>query len=163
MIKKDLMKKTLINIAALLIFFAACKNADKKNDDKLSTDAMKAKADSLYTSVIDEHDAGMIGWMKIEGRQKQINSLLDSISKLPAKAQASLADLKAKLNEANTALSNAYQEMDVWMSGMNLDSAANDPGVRIQYLTAEKLRGSKITEMINSSMQKADSLLKAKH
>jgi len=104
----------------------------------------------------------MVGWMKIEGRQKQINSLLDSIAKLPAKTQASLADLKAKLNEANTALSNAYQEMDVWMSGMNLDSAANDLEVRIKYLTAEKLRGSKITEMINSSMQKADSLLKAK-
>ncbi len=156
------MKRTLIPIAALFIFFAACKNADKKSDDTLSTEAMKAKADSLYTSVIDEHDAGMVGWMKIEGRQKQINSLLDSIAKLPAKAQASLADLKTKLNEANTALSNAYKEMDVWMTAMNLDSAANDLEVRIEYLTAEKLKGSKITEMINTSMQKADSLLKAK-
>ena len=156
------MKRILIAVSALFIFFAACKDADKKSDGKLSAEAMRAKVDSLYTSVIDEHDAGMSGWMKIEGRQKQINSLLDSIAKLPANTQASLADLKAKLNEVNTALSNAYQEMDVWMTAMNLDSAAENLEIRIKYLTDEKLKGSRITEMINSSMQKADSLLKTK-
>jgi len=159
------MKKTLINIVALLIFFAACKNADKKNDNKAvlggdDKQTSESLADTLYQQVIDEHDAGMIGWMKIQGRQKQINGLLDSIAKLPVKTQATLTDITSKLNEANKALSDAYQEMDVWMTGMNLDSAANDLEVRIKYLTAEKIRGSRITQMINSSMQTADSLLK---
>ena len=155
-------KISIAGLSVLFVLFTACKSGDKKSDDKLSADALKAKADSLYTAVIDEHDAGMVGWMKIEGRQTQINSLLDSIAKLPAKAQSSLADLKAKLNDANTALSNAYKEMDVWMQEMNLDSAANDLETRLRYLSDEKLKGSKITEMINSSVQKADSLLKVK-
>src|SRR6187402_1470748 len=100
-LKFFLMKRVLIIVAAVFVFFAACKDADKKSDNKLPAQAMKEKADSLYTSVIDEHDAGMAGWMRIKGRQKQINGLLDSIAKLPARAQASLADLKVKLNEAN--------------------------------------------------------------
>jgi len=137
----------------------ACNNAGK---DKDSSKALKAKADSLYNQLLNEHEEGMKGWMKIEGRQKQIKTLLDSIAKLPSKSQQSLDVLKAKLNEATAELGDAYKLMDDWMTEMNLDSAVNNIELRIQYLTGEKLKGGKITELINNSLQKADSLLKAK-
>jgi DNA repair ATPase RecN len=152
----------------LFIFFAACKNGDKKNDGNKGVLGEKdgatsqTIADSLYNELLKEHDQGMKGWMKIEGRQKLMKTLLDSIAKLPSKAQPSLDALKAKLNEATTALDDAYKQMDDWMTAMNLDSALNNAELRIQYLTGEKGKGSKITELINTSLQKADSLLKSK-
>lgn len=155
------MKKILISsLGILLIFLAACKNGDKKNN---SANDLKAKADSVRQEAINEHNRGMKGWNNIEGRKKQIQALLDSIAALPAKAQLALSSLKAKLTETNAELSNAYKEMNDWMMVLNLDSAADNPEVRIQYFTNEKLKGSKITEFINNSLQKADSLLKARH
>jgi hypothetical protein len=157
------MKRILIPILSLFIlFFVACKNEDKKNDDKLPAETQKTKADSLYNQLLNEHEEGMKGWMKIEGRQKQIKTLQDSIAKLPSKARQSLEILKAKLNEAKSELDNAYKLMDDWMTDMNLDSAANNVELRIQYLTGEKMKGAKITELINAGLQKADSLIKSK-
>ncbi|HKC35534.1 MAG TPA: hypothetical protein VKB95_05700 [Chitinophagaceae bacterium] len=154
------MNKIFLSLGIVLITgMMACNNDGK---DKDSSKALKAKADSLYNQLLNEHEEGMKGWMKIEGRQKQIKSLLDSIAKLPSKAQPSLDALKAKLNEATAELGDAYQQMDNWMTKMNLDSAVNNVELRIQYLTGEKMKGSKITELINNSLQKADSLLKAK-
>jgi len=149
-------------LGLLFVFFAACKNADKKNEGRISSETLNATADRLYDELLKEHDEGMKGWMRIEGRQKQIKNLLDSIDKLPAKAQASLDALKAKLNEATAELGDAYQQMDDWMTKMNLDSAVNNAELRIQYLTGEKGKGSKIKDLINNSLQKADSLLKTK-
>lgn len=150
----------LSSVGLLFIFFAACKNADRKDGGKLSAETLKAKADSLYDELLKEHDEGMKGWMKIEGRQKQIKTLLDSISSLPSNVQSSLVAYKIKLNETTGELGNAYEKMDTWMNEMNLDSALNNAELRIQYLTGEKLKGGKITELINNSLQKADSLLK---
>ena len=70
--------------------------------------------------------------------------------------------LKAKLNEAMAELGDAHKLMDDWMTEMNLDSAVNNIELRIEYLSGEKMKGSKITDLINNSLQKADSLLKAK-
>jgi DNA repair ATPase RecN len=157
------MKKISFVLGALLLTgIMACKNADRKNNNPQSSQPLKTKADSLYDQVIKEHNEGMSGWMKIKGIRKQINTLLDSIARLPSKAQPSLNILKAKLNEATEELDDAYKLMDDWMTDMNLDSAVNNVELRIQYLTGEKMKGSKITELINNSLQKADSLLKTK-
>jgi transcriptional regulator NrdR family protein len=43
-----------------------------------------------------------------------------------------------------------------------MDSAVSNIEQRIKYLTEEKLRVSKVKEAILNSLQKADSLLKAK-
>jgi t-SNARE complex subunit (syntaxin) len=153
------MSKIFLSLVIVLTAMMACNNADK---DKDSSKAQKTKADSLYNQVLNEHEEGMKGWMKIEGRQKQIKTLLDSIAKLPSRAQRSVDVLKAKLNEATEELGDAYKLMDDWMTEMNLDSAVNNVELRIQYLTGEKMKGSKITELINNSLQTADSLLKAK-
>ncbi len=157
------MKRMIIPLLGILSFFlVSCKNADKNKDSNTSSETMKAKADSLYDELLKEHDEGMKGWMKIEGKQKQIKTLLDSMDKLPSKTQPSVASLKAKLSEASEELGDAYKLMDDWMSAMNLDSGVNNTEIRIRYLTGEKQKGSKITEVINSSLQKADSLLNVK-
>ena len=154
------MNKFFLTLGIVLIAgMMACNSAGR---DKDSSKDLKAKADSLYNQLLNEHEEGMKGWMKIEGRQKQIKTLLDSIDKLPSKSQQSLDILKAKLNEATAELGDAYKLMDDWMTEMNLDSAVNNVTLRIEYLTGEKMKGSKITELINNSLQKADSLLNEK-
>lgn len=156
------MKKIVsLFIGLLFVFFTACKNEDKKNNGNVPAEVLKAKTDSLYEELIKEHEKGMTGWMKIEGRQKKIKNLLDSIAKLPSKAQSSLDGYKTKLNETTKELGEAYEKMDDWMKEMNLDSALNNAELRIQYLTGEKLKGGKITEQIQNNLQKADSLIKA--
>jgi hypothetical protein len=155
------MKKILSLIyISLLVVLVACKNADKKHEDH--SDEPKAQADSLYNQLLDEHEVGMKDWMKIDGRQKRIKALLDSLATLPNKADAGISELKNKLNDAASTLQKAYDDMDSWMSSMNLDSAKNDLAQRIKYLTEEKLRATQVNEAIMKSIQKADSLLKAK-
>ena len=143
-------------MATSLIIFISCKSETKKS----TTDVSTTEADTLYKQVLDEHEEGMKGWMKIEGIQKKLKALQDSIAKFPSSAQYN--SMEAKMNDVNAELSDAYKKMDVWMNEMNLDSAANDVKKRIQYLSQQKIEGSKITELINNSLQKADSLLKAK-
>jgi hypothetical protein len=152
------MNKISFVIAAILITgILAC-----KNNNKHSSDPLLAKADSLYDQVIKEHNRGMSGWNKIEGRKKRIINKLDSMAALPSNIQASLDAYKTNLNEVAGELGNAYEKMDVWMREMKLDSAENNTEIRVQYLTGENLKGGKITELINNSLQKADSLLKIK-
>jgi hypothetical protein len=143
-----------------LLVLGACKNADKKQEDH--SDGPMAQADSLYNQLLDEHEVGMKDWMKIDGRQKRIKALLDSLATLPNKADAGISELKNKLNDAASTLQKAYEDMDSWMSAMNLDSAKNDLAQRIKYLTEEKLRATQVNEAIMKSIQQADSLLKAK-
>lgn len=157
------MKKTLIAaFAVIVVFFAACKNGGEKGDDKLSGESLQATADSLYQQVIDIHNEGMAGWMKIEKKQEMIKQLQDSVEALPANMKAGSAPYKAKLNEVASNLTTAYDEMDKWMPTLNLDSAKNDLKQRIKYFTEEKLKAESINQAIFNSLQKADSLLKEK-
>ncbi len=149
----------VLGVMLMTAILASC-NSDGRN--KHSSEGLKANADSLYKELIKEHNEGMNGWMKIEGRQKQIKNILDSIATLPSKAGSLSEAYKARLLVASEELANAYTEMDVWMSKMNLDSAENNLDLRIKYLSEEKIRASAITALVNNSLQKADSVLKAK-
>ena len=144
------MKKILLLIAAAsLVTIYSCKNKDAKN--KTPESNTQVLADSLYKQVLGEHDKGMSGWMKIEGKQLQLDSLIRNNSSNSA------------LKDANEHLSAAYKAMDEWMTNMNLDSATDNLDVRIKYLSSELQKGSEITTMINNSLSRADSLLKAVH
>lgn len=147
----------------MAIFFVlmACNTTDKKHEGKEKDDP-KTQADSLYNQLLDEHEVGMKDWMRIEERKKQIAKALDSLATLPAKANAGIGELKNKLKEASTGLQTAYEQMDSWMSSMNLDSAKNDLQQRIKYLTEENGRARQVNEVILKSLKKADSLLKTK-
>lgn len=162
------MKRILIASFALCLFFTACKNTDKKKDETKGVlggnDQQTAQtiADSLYQQVIDIHNEGMAGWMKIEKKQEMIKQLLDSVEALPAKMKAGAVPYKEKLSEAFSNLTTAYDAMDKWMPTLNLDSAKDDLEKRINYFTGEKLKAENINQAIFNSLQKADSLLKAK-
>lgn len=147
----------IVSFGLLSLLVIACNNSGKKSGGN-----SKATADSLYQDVIDIHNEGMAGWMKIEKKQEVIKSMLDSIAALPAKAKEAAEPLKAKLEEAMNALTTAYDDMDKWMPTLNLDSAKNDLEKRISYFTKEKLNAENINKVIENSLQKADSVLKAK-
>lgn len=153
------MKKIItISLATLSVVFISCNNKTKTS----AAGSLSAQADSLYKEVIDGHNEGMAGWMKIEDMKKGVQHLLDSVNTLPEKAKAGAAGLKDKLTDAMNSLQSAYNDMDKWMTDMNLDSAKDNLEQRIKYLTEEKLKASTIKEAISNSLQKADSLLKAK-
>jgi hypothetical protein len=141
-------------------FFTACNNSGKK--DNTSTKVTKTLADSLENEVMDGHNAGMARYGKLTAKQNEAQRLLDSIGKLPANARKALTPLKIKLDELVEELRSAKSGMDKWMDEYNMDSAVNNIDQRIRYLTDEKIKVSKIKESILNSLQKADSLLKAK-
>lgn len=151
------MKKLLL--FASICFLFAC-NSKKGDGGKETAGDNKSLADSLMEQVMDGHDAGMAKYGKMQGYQKQIDALLDSISKLPAKAKEAAAPYQDKLQATRTELATALTQMDKWMEEFNMDSAANDIQKRIQYLTDEKDKVGKVKTLILESVGKADSLLK---
>ena len=88
--------------------------------------------------------------------------MLDSIAKLPAKAQTAAAALKAKLESLINDLNYADFAMDKWMVEFNMDSAKDNIEQRMKYLAEEKLKVTKVKEAVLGGLAKADSLLRAK-
>jgi hypothetical protein len=155
------MKKVFFILSAFLVMvIAACNNAGKKTGG--DNPAPMTKADSLEKDVLEGHDIAMPKSMKIPALQKETKRLIDSIGKLPAKAQESAAPYKAKLEGLLKDLDDAYLAMDKWMNEFNFDSAKDNIEQRIKYLADEKLRVGKVKEAVLGSLQKADSLLRAK-
>ena len=155
--------KKFILAAISILFLVACNNNSDNSKGMLGNDkAPKTQADSLMADVMDGHDVGMGKMSKISKMQNEITRVLDSIAKLPAKAQQAVAPYKAKLDSLKADLVAAEMAMDKWMTEFNMDSAVNNVQERIKYLADEKLKVGKVKETILNSLQKADSLLKAK-
>lgn len=148
-------------ILPVLVFIAitACNNSEKTVENE---DPKTALADSLQKVVLDEHDIAMPKSMKIPAIQKEIQSLIDSISKLPAKAQTATAPYKSKLEDLNKELSDAYSSMDKWMTEFKLDSTFSNAEEKIKYMTEEKMKVGEVKEAVLNSIQKADSVLQKK-
>ena len=141
-------------------FLTACNNNDKKANG--GQEVSKTLVDSLEAEVMDGHNVGMAKYGKLTAMQNEAQRLLDSIAKLPAKAQEAMMPLKTKLNGLVEDLKSAKSDMDKWMDEYNMDSAVNNIEQRIKYLTEEKLKVSKVKEAILNSLQKADSVIKAR-
>lgn len=156
------MKKFILPFISLIIL-AACNN-EKKHDghNHDSKEVPKTQVDSLMSDVMDGHDVGMAKYGRLKEVEKQISAAIDSVTKLPAKAQAAAAPYKAQLDAAGKDIRGAIVAMDTWMQEFNMDSAADNVEQRIKYLTDEKLKVGKVKEAILGSLQKADSLFKAK-
>ena len=144
----------------LFIVFMACNNEGKKKET--GTKGPKTQADSLMEDVMDGHDVGMSKYGKLEGSLKKVQQTLDSIATLPAKAQQAAAPLKAQLESVASDLNYAITAMDKWMQEFNMDSALDNMEERIRYLTDEKMKVGKVKEAILNSLQKADSVSKAR-
>ena len=111
---------------------------------------------------MDGHNEGMAKMSKIETARQEANRLLDSIGKLPAKARVAAQPYKAKLDTLISQLNTADIAMDKWMKEMNWDSASNNIEKRINYLTEENQKVTRVKESILNSLQNADSVLRSK-
>jgi len=157
------MKKIMIPVFSLLACIAvSCTNTDKKHDHGQTGDQPMTLTDSLEKDIDDGHMVGMSKIGKLHNMQKEIQRVIDSVGKLPAKAKAAASPYLAKLDSVMKDLSYADFAMDKWMTEYEMDSAKADLQRRIKYLTEEKLKVDKMKEAVLSSMQKADSLLRAK-
>ena len=94
--------------------------------------------------------------------QAQLERIVDSIEKLPAKAKQALLPYRDKVNKVIDELKSAGEGMNKWMNEYNMDSALNNANERMKYLDEEKRKVSSIKENILNGIQKADSLIKAK-
>lgn len=154
------MKKLSFILSALLIVgLLACNNSANEAPAK---DAKQAEADSLENEVMEGHNVGMAKMHKIANLKAETQRLIDSIDKLPAKARQAAASYKINLESLKNDLTKAGDAMNQWMENFKLDSAKSDLEKRIKYLTDEKLKVGNVKESILQSLQKADSLIKAK-
>ena len=144
-----------------LVFFCitACNSKDKKDNGGQSV--TKTLADSLENEVMDGHDAAMAKYGKLTKMRNEAQRLLDSIAKLPAKIREALTPLKTKLGVVVEDLISAKANMDKWMDEYK-DTIENNIEKRINFLKQEKIKVTKVKESVLNSLQKADSLLKAK-
>jgi hypothetical protein len=94
--------------------------------------------------------------------KENVNHLIDSVSKLPGKANEAAIAFKEKLTATLNDLNKADLAMNIWMSEFVYDSLKNNAEERIRYLKNEKLKVGEVKEAILSSLAKADSLLKEK-
>ena len=141
-------------------FLAACNNTDKKANT--GNGVSKTLADSLENEVMDGHNVGMAKYGKLKAMQNKVQDILDSIGKISFISPSPLFDYEKNMKQLLGELKSARAGMDKWMDEYNMDSAVNNIEQRIKYLTEEKIKVSKVKEAILNSLQKADSLLKAK-
>lgn len=147
----------LFLITGLIVFVMGCNNT---TDQPTGNKVVKTEADSLLDEVMDGHDVGMAKMGAMMRARKKATELLDSISKLPAKAQTAAAPYKAKLNGVLSDLTNAEESMNKWMNEFEMDSAINNVKERVRYLGTEKVKVGAMKEAIVGSLQKADSLFR---
>lgn len=148
------MKKLFLPLIAVLMLAAACNNSA---EEKKPT---RTKADTLYEEVMDGHNVGMGKMAKLTRGEQEVKRLIDSIGKLPAKAQQLAAPYKTKLDSLLVDLKSAESSMDGWMKEFNIDSATNNTAERLGYLELQKEKVAKVKEQILNSLKNADSVLK---
>jgi len=157
------MKKIFFRLSSLLIVILfACNNDSGGDTTGADKDPLKAEADSLREEVMNGHNIAMPKSMRIPDLKKVTTRLLDSIAKLPVKAQKATAPYKAKLDSLFKNLDYAEMVMDKWMNEYNDTLFQNNLEQRIKYLAEEKMKVEVVKEKVLGSLAKADSLLKAK-
>lgn len=154
------MKKIyLFLLAGFVAFMIGCTN---NTPDKSGNKIEKTEADSLLDKVMDGHDVGMSKMGALIRARDKATALLDSLGKLPAKAQEASIPYKAKLDGVLADLNNADSLMNKWMMEFNMDSAVDNIKERMVYLESEKSKVGAMKEAILGSLAKADSVLKQK-
>jgi phage host-nuclease inhibitor protein Gam len=161
--------KKIFFVFAVFLFTAlvACNNSEKKPGAVELTP--QAQADSLEKEVMVGHNVAMPKSMKIPDLRKQIGRLIDSMGKLPAKAQEAAAPYKAKLESMNKELLAAYDSMENWMESfggrlqeINKEAMKDSIAQRIKFFMEEKVKVNNVKEAVLESVKKADAFLKEK-
>ncbi len=151
------MKKIIIALSLISFSVIACNNNETKTESA-SAEKTLSKEDSLYNAVVEGHDVGMKKMHMLAARQKQVQQALDSLAK---STKAKLNGVyQQQLESAKEELAQAETSMNLWMDAFLPDTLNNEKEKRVQYLQAEKAKVDKVNELLNSSIQKADSLIK---
>ena len=153
------MKKIILPFIIIVTISYACTNTDKKPGKE---DGPANMADSLIKVIDDGHHEGMGKIGRLHNTRNAVQHVIDSIGKLPAKAQEAAASFIEQLKSAVKDLNDANGLMESWMTEYDQDSARDDEAKRIEYLEGEKSKIERMKEAIRNSLAKADSLLKAK-
>ncbi len=154
------MKKSYSFLLIFLLFlFVACNNENKTSQPETTP---KTAADTLMHDVMDGHNEAMSRMGKLNTMEKGLQTIIDSIEKLPVKTKRALAPYKIQLDSALKNLRSAKEGMEKWMDSFNMDSAITNMEQRMKYLADEKLKVTNVKENILNGLQKADSLLKSK-
>lgn len=150
------MKKKIISVlACLLMILAACNNTAETEDKTVRT-----KADSLADEVDDDHIDGMAKMASLTKAQQEVKRLLDSVGKLPSKAQKAALPYKEKLAGLLQDLDEADSSMQKWMREYKWNTVFSSVEEKIKYLEPEKEKVTKVKQAILGSIAKADSLLR---
>jgi hypothetical protein len=151
------MKKTFpVLIISILLF--ACNNSDHTKTET------EKKADSLYKEVDDLHASSMAKSFQMEDAQKKLQAAIDSISKLPANLKDVSTGYKFQLDSLLDRMKYAGFAMEKWMEDFKQpDSVSQDYQKQIEYLASEKLKISRVKEIIMNNIHAADSLLHKKN
>lgn len=147
-------KPSFYVLACAILAMAACNNSGEKKTS--------ARADSLMMEVMDGHNEGMAKFGKLKAAQNKVQVIIDSINRLPDATRMALGPYKARMDSLLEQLTAAREGMEKWMKQFKTDSAINDAERRIEYLAEERLKVTRVKESILSSLQKSDSLLKAR-
>ncbi len=157
-----MIKKILLPLLAAALI-TACNNEAKEADHSAHDTAKKealTPLDSLDMEVNNVHDEVMPKMGRVRGAGQRAQAALDSLAKLPAKAQAAATGLKTALEQLINDLNTADYDMNKWMMEYKLDSAKDNPELRMKYLQAEKVKVEKVKNAILGGLARADSLLK---
>jgi hypothetical protein len=145
---------------ALIISFLlfACNNSERSKTE------IEKKTDSLYKEVDDLHGSAMAKSFQMEDAQKKLQAAVDSVSKLPAHLKDAAAGYKFHLDSLLDRMKYAGFAMQKWMEEFKQpDSVSQDYQKQIEYLASEKLKISKVREIIMNNVHAADSLLHKKN
>ncbi|RYZ79965.1 MAG: hypothetical protein EOP04_26755 [Proteobacteria bacterium] len=147
----------LILLSAFIVVLASC--GDNANDSTERKDGFSQSAttpeDSLFEEVMHAHDSAMPKMGPLKGMSAKFDAKVDSLKN--AKSNPALQKEYAVLS---TELKQASDHMNEWMENFVHDSAQNDPQKRIEYLSSEKEKVTKVKDEIFSVLAKADSALK---
>lgn len=147
----------LILLSAFIVVLASC--GDNANDSTERKDGFSQTAttpeDSLFEEVMHAHDSAMPKMGPLKGMSAKFDAKVDSLKN--AKSNPALQKEYAVLS---TELKQASDHMNEWMENFVHDSAQNDPQKRIEYLSSEKEKVTKVKDEIFSVLAKADSALK---
>lgn len=136
--------------------------ACKEKPHNAMKEAPATQADILQKEVIDAHDIAMAKMMKVENYTQQLQNMSDSLNKLFPRQQTPMKMPISDIDSAIKQLNYADVAMNKWMNEFNLDSNRNDEKLRIQYLTSEKEKVTKMKDAVLSSLTYAEAILNRK-
>lgn len=145
------------------IAVTGCHDATKDQKSAGKENKPASTVDSLGKEIDDQHIIGMSKMGRLTRAGQAAIRMLDSISKLPAKARRAAEPFRVKLDSLQKELNYAEIAMDKWMmDDLKRDSLTGQMKLedQIKYLNAEKLKVLKVKDNILLGIQKADSLIK---